>query len=155
MVLKNAPFPIVVTGADSESIALQFELVSEPSHGTLIGILPHVTYAPAPNYLGVDSFTFRVSDGQATSSTATVSITVVDWVWRRKGPDGGRVTTIVDDPRDPGVAYAGIATGGFVRTLDGGASWHPLSTGLNGIASDDRSRRRVHPPDVWPCNPGD
>ena len=35
-----------------------------------------MTYTPTANYNGSDSFTFTVSDGSATSSAATVSITV-------------------------------------------------------------------------------
>jgi PKD repeat protein len=35
-----------------------------------------VTYTPAANYHGSDSFTFKASDGKADSNTATVSITV-------------------------------------------------------------------------------
>ena len=35
-----------------------------------------VTYTPAPNYNGPDSFTFKVNDGKADSAPATVNITV-------------------------------------------------------------------------------
>ena len=35
-----------------------------------------ITYTPAANYNGPDSFTFNANDGIATSNTATVSITV-------------------------------------------------------------------------------
>jgi hypothetical protein len=35
-----------------------------------------MTYVPATNFFGSDSFTFKVNDGQADSNTATVSITV-------------------------------------------------------------------------------
>src|SRR5204862_6122895 len=37
---------------------------------------PNVTYTPATNYNGADSFTFTVNDGSLTSAVATVSITV-------------------------------------------------------------------------------
>ncbi len=50
--------------------------MTPPAHGTLTGTLPNVTYRPAANYNGPDSFKFRASDGSLVSNTATVSITV-------------------------------------------------------------------------------
>ena len=37
-----------------------------------------VTYTPAGNYNGPDTFSYKVNDGQADSNVVTVSITVVD-----------------------------------------------------------------------------
>ena len=51
-----------------------------PSHGTLGAInqgRSKVTYTPTAGYSGPDSFTYRATDGTATSPAATVSITVV------------------------------------------------------------------------------
>ena len=67
---------IVLTGSDVDGDALTYTLASNPSHGTLIGTAPNVTYTPAANYNGGDSFTFKVRDGQVDSALATVSITV-------------------------------------------------------------------------------
>ena len=47
-----------------------------PAHGTLSGTAPNLTYTPAANYNGADSFTFKVNDGTVDSAAATVSITV-------------------------------------------------------------------------------
>ena len=47
-------------------------------HGTLSGTAPPLTYTPAADYFGPDSFTFTVFDGQATSVPATVTITVTE-----------------------------------------------------------------------------
>ena len=67
---------ITLTGSDLEANPLTYVIVTPPAHGTLSGIAPDVTYTPTANYNGPDSFTFRVSDGQTNSATATVSITI-------------------------------------------------------------------------------
>ena len=51
-------------------------MATNPAHGTLSGTAPNLTYTPAADYNGPDSFTFSASDGQATSAPATVSIAV-------------------------------------------------------------------------------
>jgi hypothetical protein len=67
---------ITLTGSDVESVSLVFTVVAQPSHGALSGTAPNLTYTPASNYSGSDSFTFKVNDGTVDSSTAQVSITV-------------------------------------------------------------------------------
>src|SRR5204863_500717 len=48
-----------------------------PSHGTLtLNGDGSLVYMPALNFNGIDSFTYRASDGQAQSGIATVTITV-------------------------------------------------------------------------------
>ncbi len=67
---------ITLSGSDVEGGPLSFSVVAAPTHGTLSGSAPNLTYTPAANYNGLDSFTFKVNDGQADSTPATVSITV-------------------------------------------------------------------------------
>ena len=59
----------VLSGASSITFA-----TSNPQHGTLSGTAPNLTYTPAPNYNGADSFTFTVSvmtaGGPVTSAPA-------------------------------------------------------------------------------------
>ncbi len=43
--------------------------------------------------------------------------------WRYIGPDGNRVSAVVGVPGDPLVYYAGSASGGIVKTTDGGTYW--------------------------------
>jgi hypothetical protein len=68
--------PITLTGSDVDGDALTYLVVAAPAHGTLSGSAPNLTYTPATNYNGADSFTFKVNDGTVDSVAATVSITV-------------------------------------------------------------------------------
>ena len=54
---------------------MTFVVVSDPTHGTLSGTLPNITYTPATNYNGPDSLQFKTNDGTHDSNIATVSIT--------------------------------------------------------------------------------
>ncbi|HVG63768.1 MAG TPA: Ig-like domain-containing protein [Hyalangium sp.] len=73
---EDTPLSMTLSGSDVEGDALSFAVASQPTHGTLTGTPPNLTYTPAPAYNGPDSFTFTVSDGVATSTPATISITV-------------------------------------------------------------------------------
>jgi hypothetical protein len=67
---------ITLSGSDIEGDALTYAIVSGPAHGSLSGTAPNLLYTPGVNFNGSDSFTFRVNDGSANSSIATVTITV-------------------------------------------------------------------------------
>ena len=80
---------ITLSGSDQETCNLSFAIATQPAHGTLGSIqtqscvsgspntdTANVTYTPAANYNGSDSFTFKVNDGSVDSPAATVSLTV-------------------------------------------------------------------------------
>ncbi len=75
---EDTAVAILLAGTDIETPAsLAFLVVDAPLHGTLTGTAPNLTYTPAANYNGDDSFTFRVRDSEnALSTPATVSITI-------------------------------------------------------------------------------
>ena len=58
---------ITLSGTDADSDTLSFNSVSTPSNGTLSGTAPNLTYTPAANFTGSDSFTFKVNDGTVDS----------------------------------------------------------------------------------------
>ena len=68
---------ILLSAADVDSDPLTYSVLTSPTHGTLSGAAPSLTYTPAAHFFGSDSFTFRANDGSANSNTATVQITVV------------------------------------------------------------------------------
>src|SRR2546425_12175384 len=49
--------------------------------------------------------------------------------WRYIGPVGNRVTSIVGVPGQTYVYYAGSASGGIFKTIDGGIHWDPIFDG--------------------------
>jgi hypothetical protein len=67
---------ITLTASDPDSDSLNYSVVSGPTHGTLSGNPPNLTYAPNPNFNGSDSFTFKSNDGQVDSNEADVTIMV-------------------------------------------------------------------------------
>jgi hypothetical protein len=72
----NKSQPIHVDAIDPEGSSLTYELINPPQQGTLSGTFPDVTYS-APATIGVDSFTFRASDGALESGIATITIKIV------------------------------------------------------------------------------
>ncbi len=60
--------------------ALTYAIVAQPANGTVVlnnASTGALTYTPNAGFLGTDSFTFNVSDGLLTSSTATESVTSI------------------------------------------------------------------------------
>jgi uncharacterized repeat protein (TIGR01451 family) len=73
---EDTPLPIMLSASDQDNDSLSWSIVSAPAHGALSGSGSAVTYTPAANYSGADSFTFRVNDGFVNSNEATVTIAV-------------------------------------------------------------------------------
>jgi hypothetical protein len=96
---EDTPKAVSLTASDPEGSPLTFSVVNGPAHGSLSGTAPSLTYQPALNFFGTDSFTFRASDGQANSNVATVTIQVV--------PQN-------DPPQAVGESYS-VASGGVLN----------------------------------------
>ena len=101
---EDTPVPVTLTGFDPDGDALGFAVSTNPAHGTLSGTPPALTYTPAADYNGPDSFTYRVSAGAAISAPATVAITV------RPVNDAPRATdAAVTTPQDVAVSLPFVA----------------------------------------------
>jgi cellulose biosynthesis protein BcsQ len=74
---EDIPLPIALIASDPDGYPLTYEIVTAPSHGTLSGSPPNMTYTPNKDFNGSDGFTFKASDGLADSVLATVSITII------------------------------------------------------------------------------
>jgi VCBS repeat-containing protein len=124
---EDAAIAITLTGSDVDGDALTYSVVDGPTHGSLSGVAPNLTYTPEMNYNGTDSLTFRTNDGELDSSLATVTITVTavadvntfTFVFSSANPSvyGQRVTLValvLPDTWDSGMPT------GTVTFMDGG-----------------------------------
>jgi cellulose biosynthesis protein BcsQ len=73
---EDTPVSVSLAGTDWNRDRLTYRIAEGPLHGQLSGKAPDVIYTPAPDYHGLDKFTFTVSDGKADSQAATVSISI-------------------------------------------------------------------------------
>lgn len=63
--------------SDPDDDALTANLLTQPLNGSVVlNANGRFTYTPRANFYGSDSFTYRASDGQVTSASATVTIAV-------------------------------------------------------------------------------
>ncbi|WP_434389157.1 ELWxxDGT repeat protein [Melittangium boletus] len=74
---EGQPVSLTLSGSDVDGDTLTYVVVTAPEHGGLQGTPPALTYTPTPGFAGMDSFSFRVSDGQTQSSPATVSVRIL------------------------------------------------------------------------------
>lgn len=69
--------PLSLPGYDPESATSTFAVLTPPSHGSLTSCATgQCTYTPTGSFVGLDSFTWRLSAGGGTSRTATMTIHV-------------------------------------------------------------------------------
>lgn len=100
---QDNPVEITLTGSDVDGDELAYAIFEPPAHGDLAGTPPAVIYIPDSGFVGADSFTFTVFDGNATSIPGTVSIAVHNI---RPDPTFGTDGTYISTFGGYGGAYA-------------------------------------------------
>ena len=74
---EDTALPVTLSGTDPEGDALTFGHDSASAQGgTITGAGSSVTYTPAADYCGADSFGFTADDGNGGTDTGTISVTV-------------------------------------------------------------------------------
>jgi hypothetical protein len=73
---EDQPVDITLQAYDPDGDKLTYIIASLPSHGSLSGNAPNLTYTPNADYSGQDSFTFKAYDGSAYSNEAVVTLTI-------------------------------------------------------------------------------
>lgn len=136
---------------DNEGDPLTATLAGGPTHGQVtLNADGSYTYTPNSGYTGADSFTYTVSDGQKTSNTATVDISVQSNAYGMEtglalGPDGTVYVLHGTSTFDPTSSSTGSAFAIASRNADGSltdlvqisSSTSSLPTGL-AVGSDGR-----------------
>ena len=148
---ENNQLNITLVGDDADNDTIQFAIVSNPSDASLDNFdltKGTVTYIPQTDYVGNDTFAFKVIDDKgAESNTATVSVNVTENNQTNQPPQVFDQTT--DESNSTDYRYAVWSAGEeedryilFSRSNDGGNSFSsPLS--LSG-----KSRSTVFNPEV-------
>jgi large repetitive protein len=68
---------VVANDSDIDGDALTVTAVSQPAHGTAAIVSGHeVSYTPAADFNGSDSFTYTITDAGGATATATVTLTI-------------------------------------------------------------------------------
>ncbi|MDB5334442.1 MAG: hypothetical protein JWN70_61 [Planctomycetaceae bacterium] len=77
-VFDNQATMFMLPATDPDGNALTYALKTSPSHGSasVNQLTGQATYTPSGTYVGVDSFTYTVTDSVGASSTATVTLTI-------------------------------------------------------------------------------
>jgi hypothetical protein len=70
------PINVLSNDADPDGDALSVVAVTQGAHGSVSNDGTSVSYSPAADYFGPDSFTYTVSDGHGGFDTAAVSVSV-------------------------------------------------------------------------------
>ena len=75
---EDGSVAVTLTGSDPDGAldVLSYEIAMPPAHGSASIVGNQLTYTPAPNYFGSDSFSYRVFDGKYYSDPATITLAV-------------------------------------------------------------------------------
>jgi len=74
---QDQPTSVILAGTDADGDPLTYRIQSNPTHGSITGSAPNLTYTPAPGYSGADSLSFIANDGKDDSAPGTITLNVV------------------------------------------------------------------------------
>jgi len=79
VVMEDTPTPVFLDGSDPDPLdTLTFDVVDEPTKGSVFINGQNAAFFPAPDASGADSFSFTVSDGVFTSAPETVQVEIIE-----------------------------------------------------------------------------
>ncbi len=138
-VQAGVPTTLTLEGSDPDGGALTFSIESAPGQGSISGNMPTVVYLATLDATGVDTFTFRVSDGVPTSDAATVKIQILGY----DPPDAAPDRYSVDRNETLAIGAPGVlsndsaAIGSLTARLVAGATYGAVLLNPDGSFSYD------------------
>jgi uncharacterized repeat protein (TIGR01451 family) len=124
----HQPLEITLSATQALGEPLTFVVASQPIHGALSGITPHLTYTSTPTFVGVDTFTFQAAASGGTSTPGTVTIEVSPPI-SKKGYYTGHYVGLISgaDPAHSGtVRVTSLGTGAFTGSITFGDVTHRM-----------------------------
>ncbi|MCX6878227.1 MAG: Ig-like domain-containing protein [Verrucomicrobia bacterium] len=124
----NTAANFVLTGTDPEGDSLTFAVVTGPSHGTLSGTVPNLTYTPDNNFIGTDTLTFTASDGTFLSNPGTVTFAATP-----------QTATQLWASLDTAIRTNALNTEWQTTWVDGGVTLHQIRFDLGTLTGTQRT----------------
>lgn len=72
------PLDVLANDGDPDDDNLEITSVTQPAHGSVANNGSSLLYTPAPGYSGADGFSYSISDGNGGTSSANVSLVIID-----------------------------------------------------------------------------
>ncbi|MBU0595117.1 tandem-95 repeat protein, partial [Candidatus Bipolaricaulota bacterium] len=72
----SARIDVLKNDSDPDGDNLSVDWVTQPTNGSVVNNGDDVTYTPDPDFNGIDTFTYGISDGNGGIASATVAVTV-------------------------------------------------------------------------------
>jgi hypothetical protein len=119
--VQNLAKDITLIGTDGNGDTLTALIDTLPSHGTVSLAGNVATYQPDTDYLGADSFSFKMLDASSTSTEATVSISVEQSLLKAHWALDEGSGSVATDSSVYGRADGIIANGTWVTGIKGNA----------------------------------
>jgi len=104
---EDTPVQVAPTCVDVDGNSLTYSIVAQPASGVASIVAGNLSYSPALNFNGSDSFTYKANDGFLDSAPATVNV---------------NVTGVNDPPMDVALSANTVEDGSPVGTLVGDLS---------------------------------
>ena len=73
---ESVTIAVLANDGDADMDPLAIQSVTQGAHGTVVIAGDQVTYTPAPNWNGSDSFSYTITDNREGTATASVTVTV-------------------------------------------------------------------------------